>query len=155
MKEIQTGYYVTKEGNILSSRKFKVPTVLKPFNDRDGYLRVNLLGKMHSVHRLIAKAFIPNPENKPTVNHINGIKDDNRVNNLEWATNSENTKHAYKTGLNCGRIGKVYCNNKKLGKEWTELNNNGVSLCEIGRMYGVSHPTVKLTIIKYTEEQEV
>lgn len=52
-----------------------------------------------SVHRLVIEAFIPNTENKRTVNHINGDKCDNRLDNLEWATNSENMHHAYGTGL--------------------------------------------------------
>ena len=71
--------------------------------DHKGYLRVRIYieggGKTVKVHREVAKAFIPNPENKPEVNHKDGDKRNNRADNLEWATPGENTIHAYNSGL--------------------------------------------------------
>lgn len=75
--------------------------------------------KRYLLHRIIAETFIPNPENKPCVNHINGIKTDNRLENLEWVTHKENSQHAFKTGLNFPRYGmkgKIASLNKKSKK---------------------------------------
>jgi hypothetical protein len=91
--------YLRKNGR-LDNRKGKQ---LRPSVDKYGYERVVLtkdgIRKTYSVHKLIALAFIPNPENKTTINHIDGNKRNNNVSNLEWATEKENQNHKWKNGL--------------------------------------------------------
>ena len=95
-------YRISNQGTVCRLYKngkvnFMTPRIL------NGYWRVKLCNgntqKEYFLHRLIAQAFIPNPDNKPEINHINGIKTDNRIENLEWVTRSENAIHATKTGL--------------------------------------------------------
>lgn len=93
---------VTEEGRVFRENGSEYTQRL----DKYGYPRITVyLGggrgnyKVYTVHRLVAKEFLPNPENKPHVNHIDGNKQNNHVSNLEWATVKENAKHAYHTGL--------------------------------------------------------
>ena len=87
-------YSVTSDGKLYSARSGRF---LKPGTDKYGYLYfvISIGGKRFTLkaHRLVAEAFIPNPDNKPTVNHINEVKTDNRVENLEWATHREQNAH--------------------------------------------------------------
>ena len=79
---------------------FLAGKMLKPSHNSNGYLTVTLALNGRSfplcVHRIVAQAFIPNPKNKPQVNHINGNRADNNINNLEWCTQSENNLHSYR-----------------------------------------------------------
>lgn len=100
-------YAVTKDGRVWSYLKKRQGgrrgKFLRPFRGGKGYLIVGFCKKgrviRHYIHRLVGKAFIPNHDNLPEINHKNGIKTDNHVGNLEWCTRKHNVKHAIKIGL--------------------------------------------------------
>jgi len=131
-----TDYLVTTCGRIWSD---KVGRFLKPRINKKGYLSVILTidGRhiSYQVHRLVASVYIPNIDNKPEVNHKDGIKSHNWINNLEWSTGHENMKHAYATGLR----EPVISNNKKVMltlTDGTEKKYNSIS--EASRDTGLS-----------------
>lgn len=90
--------------------------ILKGYTDPDGYKRVDLTvnnkSKGFFVHRLVATAFLSNPENKPQVNHIDGNKQNNNISNLEWVTQEQNMAHAWRIGLTKGNTGKHFTHHK-------------------------------------------
>ena len=94
-------YQISNFGNVksLNYNEKRYERVLKPQRMKTGYLCVNIGGKLRTIHRLVAIAFIENPKNCPCVNHKDGNKKNNNVNNLEWCSYGQNIKHAYKTGL--------------------------------------------------------
>lgn len=123
-------YSVSNYGDVKNNRTGKL---MKPRKNEKGYLHIGLTtnGKQKNmrVHRLVAQAFIPNPENKPQVNHIDFDKENNCVNNLEWVTNKENTQYSI-----CNRIfpGQQKKRNNKTG----ERNISHYNGFYVVRIYG-------------------
>lgn len=107
--------------------------------------------KVIQVHRLICLAFLPNPENKPQVNHKNGVKTDNRLENLEWATRSENSKHAFLIGLNKPNMlkGEKIGTSKLTEKQVIQIKhgNKGLTRKQISAKYGIDPTTVSKIIL--------
>lgn len=129
-------YDVSEDGIVTrvvdsSNRKYKMGHVIKHYINKDGYYRVNLSNenrvKHYSIHRLIAEHFIPNPNSLECIDHINGIKTDNRIENLRWATRAQNQMNMKGKGYIMVPNGKfraqISVNNKSicLGTFTTEL----------------------------------
>ena len=100
LKGFEHDYAISKDGRILS---LLTDQYVKPSVDSNGYLKVTLWKDGHSytarVHKLVAEMFIPNPDNLPVINHIDGNKQNPHHTNLEWCTQQENVQHAHRTGL--------------------------------------------------------
>lgn len=103
LKSLKFLYEINEDGVL---RNIKSKKIVKGYAEKNGYIRVRIENKClngvvrTTLHQLVAEAFIPNPYNKPQINHIDGNKQNNNINNLEWATASENMIHATKNNLN-------------------------------------------------------
>ena len=143
-------------------RKEKV--LILPHDGRDGYLRCILCKdgvRNHvRVHRIVAEAFIPNPYDLSTVNHLDGNKQNNFVDNLEWTTDAENTRHAFKNGLAHPKRG-IDNPSAKLSIEDVNYirknyipNDKQYGSRALGRKFGIDHCSI-LNIVKYKSYQDM
>ena len=141
-----SNYGVNEAGEIYSFRQNKI---LSPKRNHDGYLRIQLWNKGQcefvGIHRLVAEAFIPNPENKPFVNHIDGDKRNNSVSNLEWCTQKENIAHAWETGLSHRRKNTAGMRIAQFTKDGRFLREFP-SQMEVERELGINHVNVSYAI---------
>lgn len=168
IKDYEGHYQVSDFGRVKSLARIveirkailgnKKESFLKPTKNRKGYLNLKLCKKIDGVcreksviiHRLVANEFLENPLNKPQVNHKNGIKDDNRVDNLEWATGSENVIHALANNLKMPQKGSEHGMSKLTEKEVLEIRAIGrtKTLKEVGKIYNVDMSLISLILLE-------
>lgn len=143
--EYKNNYIVFPEGRILNLHGKEIIGHV----NRDGYREVIINGNQERVHRIVATVFLDNPSDLPCVNHKNGIKSDNRVENLEWCTYSYNTLHAYKTGLEKKVSGEAHHSHKlsyddvNYIREHFIKGNRTYGAAALGRKFGVNKSTIE------------
>jgi len=152
---------VKSVARIVESRKGvfgnKKEIVLKPTKTKKGYLRIKLckvfceksIENNFYIHTLVAKSFLENPLKKPQVNHINGVKDDNRIENLEWVTGSENVIHSLNNNLKIPQKGSEHGMSKLTEKEVLEIRAIGRSktLKEVSLKYNVDQSLISSILL--------
>lgn len=133
-------YDISDDGEV---RNNKTGRLLKTSQSRGGYLKVNLYAdgthKSAKIHRLVAENFLSNQHDKPAINHINGDKTDNRAENLEWCTYSENNRHAFRSGLSYRPESSGVPKRRVMIVETREIFN---SVSDCARSIGVAEPSI-------------
>lgn len=151
-------YEISSFGRVRSHKNGKVK-ILKERLNRDGYVQYSLSDKNHVMrtkraNRLVAEAFIPNPENKPTVNHKDGDKTNNMVDNLEWATKKEQMNHAYELGLKQPVSGTLHGSSVLSESDVVEIRNiykphsKEFGMIALAKKYNVSPATIDRCVRK-------
>lgn len=156
-KVYKENYIVYSDGKVWSKHK---NTFMKLNYNKNGYCYISLkhngVREAMPIHRLIAKLFIPNPSNKKTVNHKDGNKLNNTVNNLEWMTHSENIKHAFSSGIRTysknegfkNQVGSGNYQSKLTEENIIEIRNSKLKGTELAKKFGVSRALIS-KIINY------
>lgn len=150
-------YKISREGIIINKNE----KIIKPKLGKDGYYKVcfwkNSKPFFRRRARVVGQVFIPNPENKPTINHINGIKTDDRVDNLEWATYSEQNIHAFKNNLVSQRG--INNNSSVLTENQIfniiKLKNEGFGLTKICKILNVNYYTARHVFYNKTHKEMI
>jgi hypothetical protein len=145
-------YKVSTLGRVKSIRNKKERLMSQTLGNW-GYVSVKFTNKEHKknlyVHKVLAQTFLLNPKNKPQVNHINGIKTDNRIGNLEWVTFSENSLHSVRTGLSKTQVGengpRAVLKNEDVIKI-REMRANGISQNAISKKYKITASNVHMIV---------
>ena len=135
-----TRYFITKNGEVFRNGK-----QLNPFRQSKGYLKVEIWDNNKKiatyVHRMVAETFIPNPENHTQVNHIDGDKTNNRVENLEWCSQSQNIQHRIKilkVGMDQNHKGTKIPSNEVLILRWKRSINYPINIKETAKKWGLT-----------------
>lgn len=156
-------FEISNKGNL---RNVVTGTAYKKYINHQGYYQVCVsLGskidkKVFKMHRCVAESFIPNPDNKPTINHIDGNKLNNNVDNLEWATYAENTQHAYKNGLASAIKGENNYFAKLTNEQVKYIRNNYIfrdkefGCCALAKKFGVNHSKIS-DVVHYKSYKDV
>lgn len=126
-----SNYYVSNFGRVYNSRSHRI--TLSP-DGKDKYAKLRIDGKKYRIHRLVAEIFIPNPDNKPFVDHIDGDRYNNRADNLRWVTSTENNRHLSETRKNY----KSLTNEQKEDIKNSDLSNHDLAL-----KYKITVPQVR------------
>lgn len=146
LSDIRGDYSINENGDIFIHYK-NAKRKAKTFLNEKGYECIAIISndvrKIYKVHRLVALNFLPLIEGKVAINHINGIKHDNRVENLEWCTNKENSRHSLNNNLRKCKLSFDIAD--EIRKEY---GKGTMSAEKIGRIYGVSKPAV-FNVIKF------
>lgn len=150
------GFYQVSNLTTVRSLNRKIPhgerfvnlksKILKPKKDTKGYWQVTLCKDKNQnhklVHRLFAMAFIPNPENKPQINHINGIKSDNRLENLEWCTGTENMQHVIINNLKEIHKGESHYKSRLSNSEVEVIRSGKFKQKDLAIQFGMHKTTI-------------
>lgn len=144
----ETMYEVSNFGKVRSIKKKGL--IIASFYDKSGYKVVSLKNPqmLKKVHRLVAIAFVHNPENKPQVNHIDSNRTNNNVNNLDWVTAKENSEHSVKSGRQ--RQGEKHYKAMFKNKDIPEIRASSLTRKELAKKYGVSRSTIENVLKKRT-----